>query len=89
MIVADVYPAGESPINGADKESLVSGLQSAGHPDVCSLESADHLAELIAEVTNIGDMVVCLGAGTITHWANTLPAALAHRSASTGVVKSI
>ncbi len=89
VIVADVYPAGESPINGADKESLVSGLQSAGHPDVYSLESADHLAELIAEVTNIGDMVVCLGAGTITHWANTLPAALDHRSASTGVVKSI
>ena len=33
VIVADVYPAGEAPIEGADRDALVEGLRSGGHRD--------------------------------------------------------
>jgi UDP-N-acetylmuramate--alanine ligase len=32
---------------------------------------------MIREIARPGDMVVCLGAGSITSWANSLPADLA------------
>ena len=77
VIVADVYPAGEQPIEGADRDSLVEGLRAAGHRDARPLESEAALAPLVASIARPGDMVVCLGAGSITRWANALPEALA------------
>jgi UDP-N-acetylmuramate--alanine ligase len=76
VIVADVYPAGEAPIEGASRDALVDGLRSGGHRDARALESEDALAPLIASIVHPGDMVVCLGAGSITRWANALPKAL-------------
>ena len=76
VIVADVFPAGESPIEGADRDALVSGIRAASCHDVYPLVDPDRLAEMIAEHTTKGDMVVCLGAGSITRWANQLPATL-------------
>jgi len=77
VIVADVYPAGEAPIPGADRAHLVEGLKAGGHRDVRSLPSEEALAPLIATIVKPGDMVVCLGAGSITRWANALPQELA------------
>jgi UDP-N-acetylmuramate--alanine ligase len=77
VIVADVYPAGEQPIEGADKDSLVAGLKARGHRHVTALSSEEVLADIVAETAQSGDVVVCLGAGSITTWANTLPDALA------------
>jgi UDP-N-acetylmuramate--alanine ligase len=77
VIVADVYPAGESPIEGASRDALVEGLRSGGHRDVRALESEAALPALVASIVEPGDMVVCLGAGSITRWANALPQALA------------
>lgn len=76
VIVADVYPAGEAPIEGANRDALVEGLRSGGHRDARPLESEDALPPLIASLAQPGDMVVCLGAGSITRWANALPKAL-------------
>lgn len=73
VIVADIYAAGEAPIEGVSKEAFVTGLQAAGHKDVRALGSEADLAELIAQITRPGDMVLCLGAGSITQWANALP----------------
>jgi UDP-N-acetylmuramate--alanine ligase len=73
VVVADVYAAGESPIEGIDRDALVAGLQERGHRNVTSLASADALPALIADLAGPGDFVVCLGAGTITYWANALP----------------
>jgi UDP-N-acetylmuramate--alanine ligase len=73
VIVADVYPAGEEPIPGMDRDGLVEGLRSHGHRHVLPLENETGLARLVAEQTEEGDMVVCLGAGTISAWANALP----------------
>ena len=76
IIIADVYSAGEAPIPGADRASLVEGLRAGGHRDARSLEREDDLAPMIASIARPGDMVVCLGAGSITKWANALPGVL-------------
>ncbi|MDI6653657.1 UDP-N-acetylmuramate--L-alanine ligase [Gluconobacter japonicus] len=73
VIVADVYAAGESPIEGADRDALVEGLRDRGHRSVVPLPSPELLPEMINAIAKPGDYVVCLGAGTITQWAQTLP----------------
>ena len=77
VLVADVYPAGEQPIAGIDRDNLAAGLTTHGHRAAVALPSADALAAMIAERTEDGDVVVCLGAGSITNWAHALPASLA------------
>ncbi|MGP1396799.1 MAG: UDP-N-acetylmuramate--L-alanine ligase [Inquilinaceae bacterium] len=76
VIVADVYAAGEAPIDGVDRDGLVQGLLSHGHRQALPLPSADALAGMVHGMTEPGDMVVCLGAGNITAWANALPGQL-------------
>jgi UDP-N-acetylmuramate--alanine ligase len=77
VIVAHVYPAGESPIEGADRDALVQGLRTHGHRHVVALDGPDRLASLVAAMAQPGDYVVCLGAGSITQWAYALPGELA------------
>jgi UDP-N-acetylmuramate--alanine ligase len=71
--IAEVFAAGEDPIEGADRDSLVAGLIRHGHRHARSVQNEDDLARLVAEQAAPGDMVVCLGAGTISAWANGLP----------------
>ncbi|HWX46703.1 MAG TPA: UDP-N-acetylmuramate--L-alanine ligase [Roseomonas sp.] len=77
VIVADVYAAGEQPIPGADRDSLVDGLRAHGHRSVVPLPGPDSLPEMINAIAKPGDYVVCLGAGNITGWAHELPEKLA------------
>ena len=77
VIVADVYPAGETPIEGFEKENLAEGLRALGHRSVTTLQSPETLATEIDHLAESGDIIMCLGAGTITAWAATLPAELA------------
>jgi UDP-N-acetylmuramate--alanine ligase len=77
VIVAEVYAAGEAPIAGADRDALVQGLRTHGHRQVIALESSEKLASLVAGLAQPGDVVVCLGAGSITQWAYALPGELA------------
>ncbi|MEO3434379.1 UDP-N-acetylmuramate--L-alanine ligase [Inquilinus sp. CAU 1745] len=79
VIVADVYAAGEAPIEGASRDALVEGLRTHGHRLAIPLPGPDHLADIVKEAAKPGDLVVCLGAGNITQWANALPAQLAER----------
>jgi UDP-N-acetylmuramate--alanine ligase len=76
VIVADVYPAGEAPIEGVDRDALVEGLRARGHRSVVPLSDPSHLAEMVHAMARHGDFVICLGAGTITSWANALPGQL-------------
>jgi UDP-N-acetylmuramate--alanine ligase len=76
VIVAPVYPAGEQPIPGADRDALVTGLRAHGHKQAIPLEGPEQLAPLIKRLARPGDYVVCLGAGSITQWAYALPAEL-------------
>ena len=77
VIVAPVYPAGEAPIAGADRDGLVAGLRARGHRQVIPLEGPQELARIVARLAHPGDIVVCLGAGNITQWAYALPGELA------------
>jgi len=73
VIVADVYAAGEEPIEGADRDGLVEGLRAHGHRHVVALEGPEALAGLVAGFAGTGDFVIFLGAGNITAWAHALP----------------
>lgn len=76
VVVADVYSAGEEPIEGADRDSLVQGIRDHGHKHVLALPNEQMLADVIAEIAEPGDFVICLGAGSISKWAGALPAQL-------------
>jgi UDP-N-acetylmuramate--alanine ligase len=85
VIVADVYAAGEEPIEGISRDALVDGLRVHGHRQVIPLADRADLARLVSETANAGDLVVCLGAGNITQWAHALPAEVADvRRSATG-----
>jgi UDP-N-acetylmuramate--alanine ligase len=77
VIVAPVYAAGEQPIPGADRDSMVQGLMARGHRKALALEGPEQLAGLVKSLAKPGDYVMCLGAGTITNWAYALPGELA------------
>ncbi|WP_425072729.1 UDP-N-acetylmuramate--L-alanine ligase [Sagittula sp. S175] len=77
VAIAEVYAAGEQPIPGASRDDLVAGLVRHGHRHARAIVSEDDLERLVREQAQPGDMVVCLGAGTISAWANGLPARLA------------
>jgi UDP-N-acetylmuramate--alanine ligase len=75
--ISEVYSAGEDPIPGATRDDLVAGLVRHGHRHALAIASEDDLEALVRAEARPGDMVVCLGAGTISAWANALPQRLA------------
>jgi UDP-N-acetylmuramate--alanine ligase len=77
VVVTDVYSAGEEPIEGIHADALAEGLRRAGHKNVLRLPSEKDLPMLLADIGQQGDMVVCLGAGSISKWALALPDAIA------------
>lgn len=76
--IAEVYAAGEQVIEGATRDDLVAGLIRHGHRHARAVTSEDDLERLVREQARPGDIVVCLGAGTISTWANGLPARLSN-----------
>ena len=76
VVVAEVYPAGETPIAGIDRDNFVLGLRAHGHREAVALPDAASLARVVHEIAKPGDYVVCLGAGNITQWAYALPGEL-------------
>ncbi len=76
VLVADVYPAGEAPIEGADKAHLAAAIAAHGHRHALALPSPGAIAPLVRELATPGDIVVFLGAGTVTQWAYALPGEL-------------
>ncbi|NCQ24778.1 MAG: UDP-N-acetylmuramate--L-alanine ligase [Rhodobacteraceae bacterium CG17_big_fil_post_rev_8_21_14_2_50_63_15] len=76
VAIADVYAAGELPIAGATRDDLVAGLIRHGHRHALTIRDEDDLERLVRAEAGPGDMVVCLGAGTISAWANALPGRL-------------
>jgi UDP-N-acetylmuramate--alanine ligase len=76
VVVAEVYPAGEAPIAGIDRDHFVLGLRAHGHREVIALQKSADLARVVHGIAGSGDFVVCLGAGNITQWAYALPGEL-------------
>lgn len=80
VAITDVYAAGEQPIEGISRDALVGGLRAHGHRSAHALKAPDGLAQFVVKHAASGDLVVCLGAGTISSWANALPEELAKRN---------
>jgi len=77
VVIADVYAAGEAPIEGVDKNALVAAINAHGHRHAIALPAPDKLAGIVRDIAEPGDYVVLLGAGNITQWAYALPGELA------------
>lgn len=73
VIVTDIYSAGQKPIDGISQDSLIAGIKKTGHKNVIKLNNESELAKLVKENSQSGDVVLCVGAGTITYMANKLP----------------
>jgi len=73
VAIAEVFAAGEDPIEGASRDDLVAGLLRHGHRHASALQNEGDLEHLVRTHAQSGDIVVCLGAGTISAWANALP----------------
>ncbi len=72
VLIAPVYAAGEMP-NGFDRDTLVTGIRNTGHARVYAIDGEVGLAHTVASIAKPGDLVIGLGAGTITDWARALP----------------
>ena len=72
VIVSDVYSAGQAPIEGASQDDLVAGITKAGHKNVIKMNSEKDLAQIVKPLISAGDIVFCVGAGTVTYWAAAL-----------------
>jgi UDP-N-acetylmuramate--alanine ligase len=73
VLVADVYAAGEKPIEGFDRDSLVAAIKAHGHRRALALNSPEDVPALVRDIAKPGDYIVFLGAGNITQWAYALP----------------
>lgn len=65
VFVLPVYPAGESPITGADAGALMESMRTQGHRDVQGLESLDGAAAVLASALRPGDLFIAFGAGDV------------------------
>lgn len=81
VAIAEVYAAGEDPIPGPAAMIWWRGWIAHGHRHARAIMDEADLARLVKEQARPGDMVVCLGAGTISAWANALPAKLMGQAA--------
>ncbi|KAB0680825.1 UDP-N-acetylmuramate--L-alanine ligase [Aureimonas leprariae] len=73
VVLAPVYAAGEEPIEFVNSEMLVERLKLGGHRDARLIDGPAEIAPLVHQLASSGDMVVFLGAGSITQWAYALP----------------
>jgi UDP-N-acetylmuramate--alanine ligase len=81
VAISEVYSAGEAPIEGISRDTLVGGLVAHGHRRALPISGEEALAEFVKTECRPGDMLVCLGAGTISGWANALPSRLGAHNA--------
>jgi UDP-N-acetylmuramate--alanine ligase len=70
--ITDIFSAGEAPIEGADRDSLVAGLTNHGHRNALEVADEAALGAFLTEQCRPGDMLICLGAGSISAWAHGL-----------------
>ena len=73
LIVADVYPAGETSVNSLSKEKFVKDINRLKNNLAVPLNKISDLPKIIKKNTRFGDIVIFIGAGDISRWAYKLP----------------
>ena len=72
VIILDVYAAGEKPIDNFESINLENGLTNYGHKNVLYMKDKNLLAKKLIKLIQPNDLIICLGAGSITKIANNL-----------------
>jgi len=80
LFVSEIYAAGEDPLPGVTGEQLAEGLKAYGHRDVRFVPDLAGLAEALSQELRTGDLVITLGAGSITQLSDRLVELLGERS---------
>jgi len=65
LLVTDIYPASEEPIEGVNAEALTNAVKRFGHKDARYIGALDQAASTLREIVKPGDLVITLGAGTV------------------------
>jgi UDP-N-acetylmuramate--alanine ligase len=65
LVLADVYPAGETPIVAADGRALARAIRVAGRVEPVFVEAIGDVAGAIRDIARDGDVVLTMGAGSI------------------------
>jgi UDP-N-acetylmuramate--alanine ligase len=81
LFVTDIYAASEDPIEGVTAEALTDAIKSYGHKNAHYVGALDGAVEILRERVRAGDLVITLGAGTITRIGNQLLTLLRERGA--------
>ena len=66
LFVTEIYEAGEKNKLKINKNKIINSILSAGHKDVRGLDNFNDLLLMLENITNIGDYVIFLGAGSIS-----------------------
>ncbi len=72
LLVTDIYPAGEEPIEGVTAQRLAERVREHGHRDVGWLPGLEEVTEELTVSLTAGDLVVTLGAGNVGQVAHAL-----------------
>lgn len=65
LFILDIYPAGETPIEGVSAEKLVKAIKENGHERVFYIDEPDEVVHRVLEIVEPGDLVLTLGAGNV------------------------
>ncbi len=72
VLLADIYAAGEEPIDGLTSARLARAIRGRGHPEAHYLGSAEDMAPRVAPLLQAGDLVLTMGAGSIARLPDAL-----------------
>ena len=72
VFLLDVYAAGEKSIKKFESINLEKGLADYGHKNVLYIQNQNLLAKNLLKLIQPNDLIICLGAGSITKIANNL-----------------
>jgi UDP-N-acetylmuramate--alanine ligase len=79
--VTEIYPAGEDKIPGIDAEQLVDAIRAHGHRHASLVAELDDVVQRLPRELEAGDLVITLGAGSISSVGPRLLDALAEEDA--------
>jgi UDP-N-acetylmuramate--alanine ligase len=85
LFVTDIYPASEDPIEGVTAEALTGAIKRFGHKDVRYVGPLENAATTLRDHVQSGDLVVTLGAGTVSRVSEQLLGLLRERSEARAV----
>ena len=85
LFITDIYAASEDPIEGVTAEALTEAIKRFGHKDVRHIGSVEGAATALRDHVQPGDLVLTLGAGTVSRVSEQLLGLLRERSEAKAV----